>query len=317
MQVSSGREDVERFAVRLCEALLALEDTLVDGDDRGIVLAGVIDRLGVTKGRVGVEKVVGPRGESDPFRVGLETTHGDAEAEPGVLDLGAHAAGPLVKSLPSGLDAADDALFEMGRVLLHDDDRLLQSILFLDLTLKLAVDGRVGREGVFLGSDRHGCILEQGDRLGEIRDHLGRHFPLLGDAVGELASVLLNILDVGLDFRTEFLEVLNNASLDCFTEVGVVVCNDARLVADAVVNVLDAVFAEELVALAKGDLDDASELGEFLGSVVLNVGNAFKVGNQLLDNVLPAFLREKKKVSGVYAVVKRRKKENAHPGTSR
>jgi hypothetical protein len=94
---------------------------------------------------------------------------------------------------------------------------------------------------------------------------------------------------VRLDFAAQFLEVLDNASLDGFAEVGVVVCNDARLVADRVVDILDTVLAEELVALAEGDLDDTAELGEFFGSVVLDIGNALKVGNQLLDNVLPAW----------------------------
>lgn len=39
----------------------------------------------------------------------------------------------------------------------------------------------------------------------------------------------------------------------------------------------------------EGNLNDTAELGELLGSVLLNVGNAFKVGNQVLCNSLPRF----------------------------
>ena len=40
---------------------------------------------------------------------------------------------------------------------------------------------------------------------------------------------------------------------------------------------LHAVLAEELVASLERDLDDGSELGELLGGVVLNVGDALEV----------------------------------------
>lgn len=58
-------------------------------------------------------------------------------------------AGPVVKGFPGRLDGAHDAFFEMLRVLLHDDDGLLERILFLHLLLKLAGNQAVGVPGVF------------------------------------------------------------------------------------------------------------------------------------------------------------------------
>lgn len=288
VKVTGRGEDVEGLLVGLGETLLALEDALVNGDDRRVVLAGVVDRLGVAKRSVGVEEVVGTGGESDPLRVGLERTHLNAQAEPGVLNVSGHATGPLVKGLPSALDAANDALLKVGRVLLHDDDGLLKSILLVDLALELTEDLLVGSVRVLTSSDAHGSVLEQGDGTSKLGDHLGRHLALLGDRVGELASVLLNILDVSLDLGTKLLEVLNDGALNGLGEIGMVVSNDTGLVTDSVVDVLDTVLAEELVALAEGDLDDTTELSELLGSVVLDVGNTLKVADELLGDVLPA-----------------------------
>lgn len=81
--------------------------------------------------------------------------------------------------------------------------------------------------------------------------------------------------------------MLYNRPLHRLGQVGVVVCNDARLVANAVVDILDAALAQKLVALLEGNLDDAAELGELLGCVVLDVGDTLKVRNELLGDVLP------------------------------
>ena len=288
VEVTGRGEDVERLLVSLGEALLALEDTLVNGNDRGVLLTGVVDRLGVSERSVRVKKVVRASSEGDPLRVGLEAAHLNTEAEPSVLDLSRHPAAPLVEGLPSALNAANDTLLKVGRVLLHDDDALLEGVLFVDLALELAEDSLVGAVRVLASSDAHGGVLEQSDGTSEIRDHLGRHLALLGDAVSELASVLLHVLDVGLDFRSKLLKVLHNGALDSLGQVGVVISDHASLVADAVVNVLDAILAEELVALAERNLDDTSKLGELLGGVVLNVGDSLKVADQLLGDVLPA-----------------------------
>ncbi len=264
----------------------------MDGDDRGVVLAGVVDGLGVAERGVGVEEVVGTGGKGDPLGVGLERAHLDAEAEPGVLNLGRHAAGPLVEGLPSALDTANDALLEVGRVLLHDDDGLLESVLLVDLALELTEDLLVGSVGVLAGSDAHGGVLEEGDGAGELGDLLGGHLTLLGDRVGELAGILLHILDVSLDLGAKLLEVLDDGALDGLGEVGWWISDDTGLVADAVVDVLDTVLTEELVALTEGDLDDTTELGELLGSVVLDVGDTLEVADELLGDVLPACVKE-------------------------
>ena len=41
---------------------------------------------------------------------------------------------------------------------------------------------------------------------------------------------------------------------------------------------LHTALTEELVSGPEGDLDDSAELGQFLGGVGLNVGNALEVG---------------------------------------
>ena len=66
------------------------------------------------------------------------------EDAPSILDRNRHARLPLVKSLPGGLDGADDSFLEMSRILLHDDDGLLECILFIDLLVKLTDDGNIG-----------------------------------------------------------------------------------------------------------------------------------------------------------------------------
>ena len=51
---------------------------------------------------------------------------------------------PLIESRPSHLDRTNDTFFEVLRVLLHDDDRLLKSVLLVNLLLKLTSYERVG-----------------------------------------------------------------------------------------------------------------------------------------------------------------------------
>lgn len=58
MQVTSGGKDIESLLVRLGESLLSLEETSVYGHDAGVVFAGVIDRVGVSKRSLWVEQVV-------------------------------------------------------------------------------------------------------------------------------------------------------------------------------------------------------------------------------------------------------------------
>lgn len=129
--------------------------------------------------------------------------------------------------------------------MLHDDDALLKGVLLVDLLLKLVRDETVrvpevparvsspfswtiqartaNAPGVLLGVHAHGSVLEHGDAPREVGDHLGRKLALLGDGGGELARVLLDVLDVRLKLGTELLEVLNDGALDSASEVGVVV----------------------------------------------------------------------------------------------
>lgn len=50
---------------------------------------------------------------------------------------------PLVKGRPRHLDRANDALLKVLRVLLHDNDALLQGVLLVDLLLELVRDETV------------------------------------------------------------------------------------------------------------------------------------------------------------------------------
>lgn len=59
----------------------------------------------------------------------------------------------------------------------------------------------------------------------------------------------------------ELLQVLHNGTINCASEVCVMIGNHARLVPYIVENILEASLAEELVPSAEGDLDDAPKLG--------------------------------------------------------
>lgn len=65
---------------------------------------------------------------------------------------------PLIESLPRHLNGTDDTLLKVLRVLLHDDDALLERVLLVDLFLKLTSDQSVGvpEQSREQGSDREG-----------------------------------------------------------------------------------------------------------------------------------------------------------------
>jgi len=67
---------------------------------------------------------------------------------PSILDNSRHARLPLIESLPGGLDGADDSFLEMSRILLHDNDGLLECILLIDLLVKLTNDSNIGNVSV-------------------------------------------------------------------------------------------------------------------------------------------------------------------------
>jgi hypothetical protein len=307
VEVTSGGKDVETLLVRLCESLLSLEETGVDGNDAGVVLSRVVDRIRVSERGLGVEQVVGSGSKGDPLSVWQELSHVDAQLPPGLLDRGRHSRLPFVKGGPGRLDGSDDALLEVSRVLLHDDNRLLQGVLLLDLLLELLDNGHVDRERVLLGADLHRGVVDSSDSSGEVADRLGGELSLLGDGSGELSSVVLDVLDVSLDLGSELLEVLNNRGFDGSSEGRVRVGDHTSLVPDGVEDILHAALAQELVSRSEGDLDDGAKLGELLGGVGFDIGDTLKVGwrgmsipssdlgssaerrtNQHFDNLLPS-----------------------------
>jgi hypothetical protein len=297
VQVTGRGEDVEALLVRLGESLLSLEDSLVNGNDRGVILSGVVDGLWVSQRRIGVQEVVASSSKCNPLGIWLQASHLDSQSEPSLLDLSRHSAAPLVERLPSTLDASDNAFFKVSTVLLHDDNALLESIFLIDLTLQLSEYLHVGRVRVLLGSHTHGGVLEQGNGAGKIRDHLGGQFAFLGNTVGQFTGVLLHILDMSLDLGSQLLQVLNNGSLDSLCQVGVVVGNDTGLFSNAVEDVLDTIFTQELVSFTERNLNNTSQLRQLARSVVFNVTDSGEVGNKLLGNVLPACNTSKEKLS--------------------
>lgn len=67
---------------------------------------------------------------------------------PSLLDSGRHARLPFIKSLPSGLDGADNSLLKVGRILLHDDNGFLKRIFLVYLLVELTEDGKIGNIAV-------------------------------------------------------------------------------------------------------------------------------------------------------------------------
>lgn len=114
----------------------------------------------------------------------------------------------------------------------------------MDLSLQLSHDGHVDCEGIFLGSDRHGSVVDGSDSSSEIGNRLGRELSFLGDGSGEFASVVLNVFNVSLDFRSELLEVLNDGRFDSSSERRVRIGNDSSLVSDRVEHVLKSALSD-------------------------------------------------------------------------
>lgn len=80
---------------------------------------------------------------------------------------------------------------------------------------------RINVPGVLLGVNTHGSVFEHGDTPGQVGDHLGRQLTFAGDGSRKFAGVLLDVLDMGLEFSAKFLQVLNDGSLDSLGQVGV------------------------------------------------------------------------------------------------
>ena len=63
--------------------------------------------------------------------------------------------------------------------------------------------------------------------------------------------------------------------------------NDTCLVTDVVINVLQTVLSQKLVAGFERYLDYGAKFGELFRSVILDVGDAFEVRYKLLRDNLP------------------------------
>lgn len=164
---------------------------------------------------------------------------------------------PFVKGRPGHLNSPNDTFLKVLRVLLHDDDTLLEGVLLVDLLLKLTGHKTVGvpidqnptisilpnpdpasrkpkeinEPRILLRMNAHRRVLEHRNAPRQIGNKFRRKFPLLRHGRSELSRVLLNVLDVRLELRAEFLEVLHYRTFHRFGEVGVVVCDQAGFLA--------------------------------------------------------------------------------------
>lgn len=108
--------------------------------------------------------------------------------------------------------------------------------------------------------------------------------------------------DVSLYLYTQFLEMLYYGTVDCTTEVCVLICDDTSFVADAIIYILavaqlhkwvvrwipsrersthlKTAFAKELISRAKGYLNDGGKFSHLFCSIVLNVGNTLEQMNR-------------------------------------
>lgn len=113
-------------------------------EDGRILLARVDDGLRIPKRCIGVEEVIRAGRKRYPLMVGGYGGHMFTKGTPSLLNRIRHARLPLVKSLPGRLDGADNSLLKMCRILLHDNDGLLECVLFINLLMELANDGKIG-----------------------------------------------------------------------------------------------------------------------------------------------------------------------------
>lgn len=175
--------------------------------------------------------------------------------------------------------------------------------------------------GIILDADGQRRVLELRDGRGQVRDHRRAQLALCSNDGGLLSDVPLQVLDVRLDLRLDLDEVLHDAAVDSACQRGVEVRDLAGLVSDGLVDVcteaktpggqhtfsssggggrdwkasaalaptLKASLPQELIAVAEGYFQSASDLDESTRGIVLDIGYAFEVMQQLLCDVLPAF----------------------------
>jgi hypothetical protein len=107
--------------------------------------------------------------------------------------------------------------------------------------------------------------------------------------------------DVSLYLYAQFLEMLYYGTVDCTTEVGVLIRDDTGFVADAIIYILKVAqshkwvagwipsrersthlktaFAKELISRAERYLNDGGKFSHLFCRVVLNVGNTLEQPN--------------------------------------
>ena len=107
--------------------------------------------------------------------------------------------------------------------------------------------------------------------------------------------------DVSLYLYAQFLKMLYYGTIDCTTEVGVLIRDDTGFVADAIIYILKVAqshkwvvrwissrerythlktaFAEELISRAERYLNNGGKFSHLFCSVVLNVGNTLEQPN--------------------------------------
>ena len=144
MQKAGRGEDKVGLAIRARKSFFALEIARMHCEDRRILLAWVVDGLRIPKRCIRVEEVIRAGRKGYPFMVRGDGGHMNAKGTPSVLNRSRHARLPLVKSLPGRLDRADNSLLKMCRILLHDNDGLLECVLFINLLMELTNDGKIG-----------------------------------------------------------------------------------------------------------------------------------------------------------------------------
>lgn len=238
VQIACRGEDKVRFAIGLGEALLALHHAIVHGLDGRIVSARPLDMVNLAQGRVGLEQMVRTGGKGDPLLLGRDGRHGGSHVLPRLLNGDRGPRLPFVKGGPGRLDGANDALLEMGRVGLHDDDGFLKVVLLVDLPTELAHDVLVVHVRILTDGDLHRRVLGDGDGLGQVGNGLDGQLTLFGDGDGKLASILLDVADVRLDLRLELDEVLNDGRIDGATQGRMRIRHSPCAIPQFVINIL-------------------------------------------------------------------------------
>ena len=211
MQKAGCGQNKVGLAIRARESFFALEIARMHCDDRWIILAWIVDSRRIPKWCIGVKKMIRAGRKGYPLFIRGNRGHMNTKRSPCILNRNRHARLPLVKSLPGRLDGADDSLLKMSRILLHNDDGLLEGILFIDLFIELknnheisdisVVDecdmpkGKIAtRARVSLGSDLQWSVFESIDVSGKLGDKACRQFAFLCNDSCEPSGIVLNVL---------------------------------------------------------------------------------------------------------------------------